>query len=48
MKKGWHAPTLTTLDVRLTENGEMPWYAEGTIVFKPNDGNEDIIHSTHS
>lgn len=43
MKKTWNAPSIETLDVRMTENGQYFWYKEGTIIFKPEEGDEEVI-----
>lgn len=48
MKKSWHAPTIETLDVRLTENGTIQYTEEGDLFFKPEVGEEVFIGETHS
>lgn len=43
MKKVWKAPLITTLDVRLTQSGTSYWPKEGTLVFRPEEGEEEEI-----
>ena len=44
MKKEWHAPSIETLDVRMTESGDVYRPIEGTLTFRPDEGeDEDIL-----
>lgn len=45
MKKPWNAPSIETLDVRMTESGYIKREIEGTdVIFKPTDGgNEEYV-----
>ena len=47
MKKTWNVPSIETLDVRMTEDGDMQWIWEGEIIYKPDNGQE-VIHEVHS
>ena len=43
MKKTWNVPSIETLDVRMTESGKYFWYKEGTITFRPDEGDDEDI-----
>ena len=43
MKKTWNAPSIETLDVRMTESGATYWPREGTLVFRPEEGEDDEL-----
>lgn len=43
MKKTWNVPSIETLDVRMTESGKYFWYKEGTITFRPEEGDDEDI-----
>ena len=43
MKKTWNAPQIDTLDVTQTLNGATYWPREGTLVFKPDEGEDEEI-----
>ena len=43
MKKTWNAPSIETLDVRMTESGALELPEEGKLIFQPEYGTPVIL-----